>query len=188
MAGPMTDEDRKSIAVSYFKLLDDGQVETTERGSGLLELFANDAEFCFPKWGVARGINEIRRLFGDVGAMVAAIRHDYTYINWIFSGTDLVVAEGTSQGVHRDGSRWTGRPGWCTGRWCDVFEIRDGRIHRLYVYLDPDYAGKDTERYPWLARTMISGTPHTHEDARGSRKLPISAQGVLLVGEHSGHA
>jgi hypothetical protein len=31
-----------------------------------------------------------------------------------------------------------------------VFEIRDGKIQRLFVYLDPDYADADTARYPWL--------------------------------------
>ena len=36
------------------------------------------------------------------------------------------------------------------GRWCDVFEIRDFKIQRCFIYLDPDYAGVDTERYPWL--------------------------------------
>ncbi|MGH3950534.1 MAG: hypothetical protein ACRDSE_15675 [Pseudonocardiaceae bacterium] len=38
------------------------------------------------------------------------------------------------------------------GRWCDVFEIRDWRIQRCFIYLDPDYAGKDTSRYAWLAQ------------------------------------
>ena len=42
-------------------------------------------------------------------------------------------------------------PEWGAGRWCDVFEIRDWQIHRCFIYLDPDYAGKDTARYPWLA-------------------------------------
>ncbi len=37
------------------------------------------------------------------------------------------------------------------GLWCDVFEIRDFRIHRLHVYLDPDHWDADTARYPWLA-------------------------------------
>jgi len=37
-----------------------------------------------------------------------------------------------------------------SGRWCDVFEIRDWKIARCFIYLDPDYAGKDPERYPWL--------------------------------------
>jgi hypothetical protein len=31
-----------------------------------------------------------------------------------------------------------------------VFEIRDWKIQRCFIYLDPDYAGKDTKRYPWL--------------------------------------
>ncbi len=35
-------------------------------------------------------------------------------------------------------------------RFCDVLEVRDWRIHRLFVYLDPDYWSADTERYPWL--------------------------------------
>jgi len=30
-------------------------------------------------------------------------------------------------------------------------EIRDFKIQRCFIYLDPDYAGKDTKRYPWLA-------------------------------------
>jgi hypothetical protein len=38
-----------------------------------------------------------------------------------------------------------------------VFEIRDWLIHRCFIYLDPDYAGKDIERYPWLAERNGSG-------------------------------
>ena len=30
--------------------------------------------------------------------------------------------------------------------WCDVFEISDWQIQRCFIYLDPDYAGKDTAR------------------------------------------
>ncbi len=29
-------------------------------------------------------------------------------------------------------------------------QIRDWKIQRCFIYLDPDYAGKDTQRYPWL--------------------------------------
>jgi hypothetical protein len=32
-----------------------------------------------------------------------------------------------------------------------VFEVRDFLIQRCFIYLDPDYAGKDTDRYPWLS-------------------------------------
>ena len=90
-------------------------------------------------------------MFGEVGATLKSIRHDYANFNWIFSGSDLVVCEGTSYGEHRDGAWRAGVPEWGAGRWCDVFEIRDWHIDRCFIYLDPDYAGQDTTRYPWLA-------------------------------------
>jgi hypothetical protein len=31
-----------------------------------------------------------------------------------------------------------------------VFEIRDWKIQRCFVYLDPDYAAADAACYPWL--------------------------------------
>jgi hypothetical protein len=33
-----------------------------------------------------------------------------------------------------------------------VFEIRDFKIQRCFIYLDPDYEDADTKRYPWLSR------------------------------------
>lgn len=41
-------------------------------------------------------------------------------------------------------------PMWGARRWCDCFTVEGGRITRLFIYLDPDYAGKDTGRYPWI--------------------------------------
>jgi hypothetical protein len=63
----------------------------------------------------------------------------------------MLVVEGTSYGQHRDGPWRAGVPDWA-GRWCDVFEIRDFQIQRCFIYLDPDYAGADTERYLWLRK------------------------------------
>jgi hypothetical protein len=105
----------------------------------------------FPKWGLANGREEIGQMFGDVGATLKSIRHDYANFNWIFSGGDTIVAEGTSYGEHNDGPWRAGVPEWGAGRWCDVFEIRDFKIQRCFIYLDPDYAGGDKDRYPWLA-------------------------------------
>ena len=65
------------------------------------------------------------------------------------TGTDLFAVEGTSYGEHEDGMWRAGVTH--AGRWCDVFEVRDFLIQRCFIYLDPDYAGLDTERYPWLA-------------------------------------
>ena len=143
----MTDEQRKSVALEYLKAFDNGG--TTSTGGSILDLFADDAQVCFPKWGLATGKEQIGRLFGDVGGTIRSILHDYASFNWVMTGTDTFVCEGTSAGEHRDGS-W--RAGVTHGgRWCDVFEVRDLLIQRCFIYLDPDYAGRDTDRYPWLS-------------------------------------
>ena len=80
-----------------------------------------------------------------MGGTIESIRHDYANFNWVFSGSDVLTVEGTSYDEHRDGSWRVGVPEWEAGRWCDVFEIRDFRIQRCFIYLD-----SDTERYPWL--------------------------------------
>jgi hypothetical protein len=145
----MTDEQRKSVAIEYLKAFDDGGVTST--GGSILDLFASDAQVYFPKWDLATGTEQIGKLFGDVGGTIKSIVHHYSNLNWVFSGSDMVVCEGTSHGEHRDGPWRAGVPEAGAGRWCDVFEIRDWKIQRCFIYLDPDYAGKDTARYPWLA-------------------------------------
>jgi len=136
----MSDEQRKSVALEYLKRLD--------RGEGFFDLFADDAEVYFPKWGLATGREEFEKLFQDLGSLLSSIRHDYAYFNYIIQG-DFVVVEGTSYGKTKDDREW--RAGVThAGRWCDVFEIRDLKIQRVFIYLDPDYAGADTARYPWL--------------------------------------
>jgi ketosteroid isomerase-like protein len=144
----MTDAERKAVALEYLKAFDNGGV--TESGGSILELFAEDAQVYFPKWGVAKGRDEIGRMFGDVGGTLKGILHDYDTFNYVMTGTDTFAVEGTSSGEHRDGKWRAGSPEHGAGRWCDVFEVRDGKIQRCFIYLDPDYAGKDTERYPWL--------------------------------------
>ena len=145
----MTDEQRKSVALEYLKAFDNGGVTST--GGSILDLFATDAQVYFPKWGVATGTEEIGRLFTDVGGTLKAIRHDYATFNFFFSGSDYLLVEGTSYGEHRDGPWRAGVPDSGAGRWCDVFEIRDWKIQRCFIYLDPDYAGLDTGRYHWLS-------------------------------------
>jgi ketosteroid isomerase-like protein len=145
----MTDEQRKSVALEYLKAFDNGGITST--GESILELFAPDAQVMFPKWGIANGREEIGKMFGDLGARLTSIRHDYANFNWIFGGSDTIVCEGTSYGEHVDGAWRAGIPEHGAGRWCDVFEIRDWQIQRCFIYLDPDYGCQDTARYPWLA-------------------------------------
>ena len=147
----MNDEQRKSVAVEYLKAFDKAGV--TSDGGSILDLFADDAQVYFPKWGLAVGKEQIGKLFDDVGGTIKSITHDFAHFNWIYSGSDYLVAVGTSHGEHRDGPWRAGVPPWGAGYWCDVFEIRDWKIQRVFIYLDPDYAGKDTARYPWLAKS-----------------------------------
>ena len=121
----MTDEERKSVASAYLHNLDSGE--------DIFHLFADDAEVFFPNWGVAKGTEQYKKLFLDLGALVEDFKHHHEAINWIIQG-DMVVAEGSSEGKLKSGESWT------DSKWCDVFEIRDGKIERLYIYLDPEYA------------------------------------------------
>jgi len=136
----MTDEQRKTVALEYLKRLD--------TGGNFFELFADDIELYFPKWGVARNKKEAEKLFSEVGGILKAIKHDYAYFNYFVNG-DTVIIEGTSSGTTASGVNW--RAGVThAGMFCDVFEVRDFKIQRLFIYLDPDYWGADTDRYPWL--------------------------------------
>lgn len=86
----------------------------------IIELFADDAQLYFPKWGVAQGREEIQQLLVDISEPIQHIEHHVDDITWILSGTDLLVAEGTSHGQHADGHWQAGNPDWGAGRWCDV--------------------------------------------------------------------
>jgi hypothetical protein len=137
----MNDEQRKAIALEYLKRID--------RGENFFDLFDDHAHVYFPKWGVARGRQQYEQLFGELISILSSIIHDNIYFNYVVQG-DMVVVEGSSSGVTADGVPW--RVGVTpAGRWCDVFEIRNFKIQRCFIYLDPDYAGADTARYPWLA-------------------------------------
>ena len=152
----MTDEQRKSVALEYLKAFDNGGVTST--GGSILDLFADDAQVCFPSGASPTATTQIGQLFGDVGGTIKAIVHDYAHFNWIMSGTDTFACEGTSHGVHEDGP-WRAGVDDRGGRWCDVFEVRDFLIQRCFIYLDPDYAGLDTDRYPWLSAGGRDGAP-----------------------------
>src|SRR5215204_5638511 len=144
----MTDEQRKFVALEYLKAFDNKGV--TSSGASILDLFADDAQVFFPKWGLATGKQQIGQLFTDFGGNIRHILHDYATFNWIMTGSDLFAVEGTSAGEHAEG---TWRAGVShAGRWCDVFEVRDFLIQRCFIYLDPDYGGRDTGRYAWLSK------------------------------------
>ncbi len=138
----MTKEQRKQIALEYMKGID--------RPSEIMHLFADDAEVCFPKWGIASGRDQILKLWADIGSIIGALKHDYAHFNFYSEG-DVLIVEGSSFGQTKDGVRF--RSGLThAGLFTDIFEIRNFKIQRLYIYLDPDYWGANTAPYPWLKR------------------------------------
>ena len=143
----MTDEQRKSVALEYLKAFDNGGVTST--GASILDLFAEDAQVYFPK-GDSRPARRPSASCSPTSAARSPRSSTTTPTSTGCSRRDVVVCEGTSHGEHRDGPWRAGVPEWGAGRWCDVFEIRDWKIQRCFIYLDPDYASKDTQRYPWL--------------------------------------
>ena len=113
----------------------------------VLDLFTDDVQIFFPKFGVTHGKGGFGELAAGLMSSVSAIAHDLA--NFTYTVTrDTVVVEGTTRGTDREGVDWKGgeTPG---GRFCSVFKFRDGRIARMHIYLDPDYTSRDTERFLW---------------------------------------
>jgi len=128
------------IAAEYFRRADAGQPD-------VLDLFTDDVEIFFPKFGVGRG----KAAFGEMGsgllATLQSLVHDRAGLAFVETGRTVVV-EGTTHGVMRDGTVWEGgrTPG---GRFCSIFEFREKLISRMYIYLDPDYGSADRARFLW---------------------------------------
>jgi ketosteroid isomerase-like protein len=135
----LTDQDKIAIAREYFMRADQGSQE-------VLDLFTEDAEIYFPKFGFGFGRQSFFEMVKGFEGILDYIRHDYDHFLFMPSG-DYVVVEGTSQGK-MSGKTWEGgkTPG---GRFCNVFRFSDDRISSLHIYLDPDYIGEDVTRFRW---------------------------------------
>src|SRR5260221_14464507 len=133
------DQEKIEIAHEYFMRADQGRAD-------ILELFHEDAEIYFPKFGLGFGRTSFLEMVKGFEGALEYIQHDYDSLTFIPSVNYLIV-EGTSQGK-MSGKPWAGgkTPG---GRFRKVFKFRDGRISSLLIYLDPDYTGEDGTRFRW---------------------------------------
>src|SRR6266542_2366200 len=135
----LNDQDKITVAREYFIRADQGR-------SDVLDLFDEDAEIYFPKFGFGYGRESLFERINGFEVVLDYIRHDYDSLIFIPSG-DYLAVEGTSRGKMSDKS-WAGgkTPG---GRFCNVFKFRNERIISLHIYLDPDYTGDDKARFRW---------------------------------------
>lgn len=116
------------------------------RRPDVLDLFTDDVEFYFPKYGVGQGKAAFVE-FATVLRDALFVSHNQDRLTFIENG-DRVAVEGTTYGHDRTGTRWQGAetPG---GRFCAVYQIRDGLIARNYIYVDPDYTSRHVDGFLW---------------------------------------
>jgi ketosteroid isomerase-like protein len=144
----MTDTNsRLALAREYFNRADAGRPDT-------LDLFAEDVELYFPKYGVRRGRDAFVQLAQGLLGVLESITHDLDRCSFKASG-ETVFVEGYTQGSTRAGVKWSGGS-TAGGRFCSVFEFRGDKISRMYIYLDPDYAGADSDGFLWTDDGRIS--------------------------------
>src|SRR5208282_3764403 len=103
-----SDQNKIAIAREYFMRADQGRPD-------ILELFHEDAEVYFPKFGFGFGRNSFLEMVKGFEGVLEYIRHDYDRLIFMPSA-DYLVVEGTSQG-RMSGKSWAGgkTPG---GRFC----------------------------------------------------------------------
>lgn len=132
---------RERLVREYFEVADG------RKAANMLDLFTDDAEVYFPKYGVGKGATSIAEIGQGLHAILRAIEHQTDDFRIHHAGSTVIV-EGTTRGETADGRTWQGGV-TVSGHFCSVFEISSGKIARMYIYLDPDYGGVDAGRYPW---------------------------------------
>ena len=121
-------------------------MRTDQGRPDVLDLFHENAEIYFPKFGLGFGRQSLVEMVKGFEGALEFIKHDHDGFTFIPSG-DYLVVEGTSRGAI-SGKSWAGgkTPG---GRFCNVFKFRDDPMASVHIYLDPDYAGEDEARFRW---------------------------------------
>jgi hypothetical protein len=138
--GNIADDAAVKVAREYFARLDAGNPQ-------LVELFTEDAQIFFPKFGTGRGHSALIEVLTGLGGAIQTVQHLTDSFVYTQAGNRLAV-EGATRGVLKSGTRWAAgeTPG---GRFCNVFEFRGALISRMHVYLDPDYGSEDEGRFLW---------------------------------------
>lgn len=134
-------EQRLAIVREYFAKVGQGD-------PSLADLFADNFQFHFPKFGLGEGKDALAEFANRMGRKLASIGHDIERFRYIVSG-DAIVVEGTEYGKMHDGSVWPDHQ-ISEGRFCSVFEFDGPLISRMFIYVDPDFCSEDRGRVSWL--------------------------------------
>ena len=138
----MEKDNLENIVIEYFKKIDNGD-------STYLELFTDDVDFFFPKFGQKKGKKALIEFGNRIGSSLISIWHDIDGFK-IIKADNKVVVEGQEGGVMSDGTPWPDN-NISIGRFCSVFEFNGKFISRMYIYVDPDFPSQDLERISVLS-------------------------------------
>ena len=114
-----SDQDKTKLAREYFMRADEARQD-------ILELFHEDAEIYFPKFGFGFGRQSFFEMAKGFEGSLESIQHDYESFTFIPSG-DYLIVEGTSHG-RMSGKSWAGgKNSWRTilqrlqiSRWSNI--------------------------------------------------------------------
>ena len=167
------------IARSYFARVDAGD-------GTLLDMFTDDVQAFFPKIGITRGTAELLNLVQTLTRVVRQCVHDPSRMLFTHQGTRLVV-EGVEAGEFADGAPFPAGAK-SEGRFCNVFEFRDGLISRLNIYADPDYAGQYDSPFSTSAQRLPIETRPSVEIARENFMTAMNVADTTPTGDGPWHA
>ncbi|MCM2505517.1 nuclear transport factor 2 family protein [Aureimonas altamirensis] len=134
----------------YFRKVD-------AKDPSLIDLFTDDVEFFFPKFGTARGKAAVARFGERIAQEAARLTHDID--GFVFTVEEnRVVVEGREWGVTADGREWPDGE-VSQGRFANVFEFDGPLISRTYIYVDPDVTSDDARRIALYREGKTVQTP-----------------------------
>lgn len=140
-------ETRIQVTTEYFRKIDSGHAE-------ILDLMTDNVEIYFPKFGVGYGKAEFMEVVKGLMGCLQSIKHDIDRFRFHVT-RDHVIVEGFEEGVMADGTAWPVE-GHSEGRFANVFEFEGDRIKRVFIYVDPDFASADKDRFRWGDRVRVT--------------------------------
>ena len=152
-------EQRKQNVQTYFQKIDNGQFDET-----YFNLYTEDVELYFPKFGFEKGKEGIKKLGNVIGNYLKNISHDIENFNYIVSDRFIVV-EGTESGITKFGAKW---PDYTIshGKFCNIFEFEGALIKRVHIYVDPDFTSEDLERIKIFKDEAIPSNTKINETSK----------------------
>lgn len=136
-----------ATAQSYYEFINSGQFNT----KAFFDLFTEDVELYYPKFGYGTGIDGIISFGQQVRKLVTELYFEMDKFTYIIS-EHYVIVEGAERGVTQNGIAFP--DGIVShGKFCTVFEFENNRIKRMHAYVDPDFGAEDLERAQLLNKT-----------------------------------